>query len=88
MDNFLQNYRAAAVEHGERTYNGVRPKKTDAAGRKLEAVFHAMVAAGQAHRLLELYNDQDLWVQVWAASHTLEIAEDQAIAKLTELATI
>ncbi len=87
MENLLQKYREAVVEHGECAYNGVRPGIIDAVGRKRDDLLQEMVAAGKDYRLLELYNDEDLWVQLSAATHTLEIAEDQAMAKLTELAT-
>jgi hypothetical protein len=44
-----------------------------------------MIAAKMDRSLFEFFSDIDPRVQLWAATHTLEIAEPDALAKLTML---
>ncbi|MCY2963553.1 MAG: hypothetical protein NT069_07875, partial [Planctomycetota bacterium] len=51
----------------------------------LQDTFVTLARNGHLARLFELYDDNDVWVQIWAASHTLEIDEERALEKLKQL---
>jgi hypothetical protein len=84
MGGFLDEYRRHAADHGKFTSEG-DADLTNAAYDNLEAAFLALVRAGQRRELFRLYDDTELWVQAWAATHTLEIDEARALGKLVEL---
>ena len=84
VSDFLGAYRRYAVEHGHNTLEG-DSDATSAAHDLLQKIFVEIVEAGQGNDLFRFYDDPDPWVQSWAASHTLEIDEARALAKLTEL---
>jgi hypothetical protein len=84
MEQLLTAYRQHAVDHGTNTLEG-DAEATNAAYDHLQEVFLAIVEAGKGAELFQFYDDSDPWVQSWAASHTLEIDEAQALAKLWEL---
>ena len=44
-----------------------------------------LIKTNEVTKILELLEDEDLWVQLWAASHSLEIDEVKALKKLTEI---
>jgi Domain of unknown function (DUF2019) len=87
VNPLVQQYRIAAEAHGKCTYSSVSSNATNAAFARLQVIFQRLVMEGDDRELLELYDDKDSWVQIWAASHTLEIEEERASAKLQELAT-
>lgn len=80
----LTDYRTAAHDHGRYSLSG----ESDLANKayaKLQSAFLALVANGQDSTICDLYDDPDPWVQLWAATHTLEIAEDKAVEKIRAL---
>jgi hypothetical protein len=84
MTTLLDDYRRYAVDHGKHTLEG-DADATNTAYDHLQDVFAAILKAGMGKELFPLYNDPDPWVQSWAAAHTLEVDELQALAKLSEL---
>jgi hypothetical protein len=83
MDDLTQ-YRTAAKEHGKCSLSGESDLANEAYA-KLQEAFHALIAKGEDASICDLYDDPDLWVQLWAATHTLEIAENKAVVKLRHL---
>ena len=80
----LAEYRRAAQDHGKYTMSG----ESDLANKAyavLRSIFLELVAKGQDATICNLYDDPDPWVQLWAATHTLEIAEKDAVEKLKYL---
>jgi hypothetical protein len=84
MSNHLNDYRVAAAQHGEYTRAGESDLANTAHSRLQQALL-ALIADGSDSQIMDLYNDSDPWVQLWAATHTLEIDEQKAMAKLTSL---
>ena len=81
MSDLVDEYRKAAMEHGEHTLTG-DSDKANSAYRKLMAILNELVALRQDHLLFSLYDDADMWVQLWASAHTLELEEQRALNKL------
>lgn len=84
MRNLIQEYRANAIAHGDGTMSGDR-KKTNKAYGQLVKIFHEIITDKADYGLFDLYDDDNLSVQCWAATHTLEIDENRAKAKLNAL---
>src|SRR4051794_29180510 len=82
---WLNEYRHHAIEHGTRTREG-DAEGANASYDRLHAVLVAIDGEGRERELFSLYEDDDPWVQTWAATHTLEIDEGRALAKLEQLA--
>lgn len=80
----IAEYKEWAVGHGEETRSG-NSKGANRAYDKLAEKLGQISAASQDAELFPLYEDEDLWVQSWAATHTLEIDEQRAVGKLREL---
>jgi hypothetical protein len=84
MSNLIKEYQTAAKDHGTWTRGG-DSDKTNAAHEKMHEVLAALVAAREDGQLFTLYDDSDPWVQLWAATHTLEVDAARATAKLESL---
>jgi hypothetical protein len=76
-----------AVEHGRFTREG-ESEEGNAVFEQLTKALESLVAAGEDHLLVNLFDDADPWVQLWAATHSPEIAEDQALEKLRSLQAV
>jgi hypothetical protein len=84
MSVLLDEYRRHAVEHGRQTIEG-DVDATNLAYDHLQEAFNAIMRMGGGHHIFRFYDDADLWVQAWAAAHTLRIDHDRALRKLREL---
>jgi hypothetical protein len=80
----LQEYIRHASVHGNCTIEGDSEGANLAYGC-LQQTFEQIVRSGEGDLLFGLYEDDDLWVQSWAAAHTLELNETRALAKLEQL---
>jgi len=85
MPRLINEYRHHAAEHGKNTQDG-NAEATNAPFDCLQAVIVEIVGESKGRELLSLYEDEDPWVQTWAATHTLKIDEKCALAKLEQLA--
>lgn len=77
-------YRELAVRHFEGSTNG-DSRRGNRAYKQLERLLAKIAATGSDHVLFDLYDDPEPWVQYLAATHTLEIDERRAEAKLLEV---
>ena len=84
MASLLDEYRRHAYDHGLFTAAG-DADRINASYDRLRGAFLALAGAGQRRELFRLYDDASLSVQGWAATHTLEIDEARALAKLAEI---
>ena len=84
MNNLLADYVAAAREHGQYSSSG-QSDMANNAHERLQDTLLALIAEGRDSELLTLYDNPDAWVQLWAGTHTLELDEGKAIAKLESL---
>lgn len=85
QDDLISQYKAATVAHGEGTCSGdshITNQAHDAIGTFLREI----ISSGKDDDLFTLYDDKDPWVQLWSATHTLEVNENKATAKLQSLA--
>src|SRR5688572_7825761 len=72
MTPMIDEYRENATLHGRFTRAG-ESDKANTAHDRLMSLLHELVAANEDAKLLSLYTDDDPWVQLWAATHTLEV---------------
>lgn len=84
MVSLLARYRELAELHGKHTFVG-DAKKTNRTFHELHRVLAELVAEETDIFLFSLYDDEDSFVQLWAAAHTLELDEIRATSKLQEL---
>jgi hypothetical protein len=84
MTSLLDEYRQHAADHGVHSLEG-DADASNAAYDRLQNVFVSLAREGKRNELFRLYDDVDPSVQCWAASHTLEIDEARALAKLGQL---
>src|ERR1700748_3508654 len=80
----IEDYVRYAADHGKFTLDG-DAEATNTAYDRLQHIFKEIVSNGEGNQLFRLYEHNDPWVQAWAASHTLELNESRAIAKLEQL---
>ena len=83
-EELIKRYIETARRHGEGTRTGDY-KKANRAYDALARLLQEITAASCDEDLFELYDDDEPWVQSWAAAHTLEIDEQRAVKKLQEL---
>jgi len=84
-ETLLQQYKNAAVAHGEGTCGG-DSAKANQAHDSLTRLLGEISATGSDPELVALFDDENEWVQLWAATHTLEVDEPKAAAKLQAIA--
>ena len=84
MRSLLARYRELAERHGKQSFSG-DAEKTNRTFDELHTVLAKMVAEEADDCLFSLYEDDDRFVQLWSAAHTLEIDESRATNKLQEL---
>lgn len=84
MPTLIDNYKSAATAHGEGTKGG-DSTKTNKAHDDLVRVLGELTARGEDTALLGLFDDPDVWVQLWAVAHTLEVDEKLARTKLQSI---
>ncbi|ASM70975.1 MULTISPECIES: DUF2019 domain-containing protein [Roseobacteraceae] len=87
MNNLVDSYRANAELHGKFSLVG-DARKTNHAYDELLKILKALISTRTDRLLFSLYEDNDLFVQLWAAAHTLELEERRAIDKLQEIAEL
>ncbi|MEP4194035.1 MAG: hypothetical protein ABJL99_00185 [Aliishimia sp.] len=85
IETLLSDYRASAIAHGNATIEG-NARKTNRTYGRLHETLNKIPNSNDDSALLDLFNDTEVWVQLWAAAHSLEIDADKAIAKLKSLA--
>ena len=80
--DLIAAYRRHAVEHGVATAAGDYKKGNAHHDRLIEAVGSLRQRGGEGdHALLALLRDENPWVRVWAATHSLTV--DEALARRT-----
>ena len=86
MNNtLLERYRIAAVNHGQGTLSGDY-KEVNKSHDALSVLFNEMCECGTDCELLTLLDDVDVSVRTWAAAHTLETNEAEALTTLRFIA--
>jgi hypothetical protein len=85
MPTTIERYKHYASEHGAKTQEGDY-RAANGAYDKLLKFSRQLIQNGDGRQLLCLFEDPNAWVQLWAASHALEIDEVCAVAKLEQLA--
>jgi hypothetical protein len=85
MPTPFEEYHRYAVEHGLMTQEG-DSRAANSAHDKLFDAARQLIKNGSGGLILSLFCDPDMWVQLWAATHALEIDEPIAVTKLDELA--
>ena len=80
-ENIISAYKAAAKLHGESTRSG-NSDKANQAHDELQQLLKQITELGCDKDLQDLFNDEEAWVQLWAAVHTLEVNEKLACQKL------
>ena len=88
IGDLIANYRRHAAEHGAATEAGDH-KEGNAHHDRLIEVVGALRRRGAEgdHALLDLLSDENPWVRIWAATHSLTIDEAQAHRTLDSLST-
>ncbi len=84
MTDPLGDYRTAASTHAEATRAGDHERANSAYGL-LDKALGTLAEQERQDSLFTLYDDDEPYVQLWAASHTLELDEPRALSKLEEL---
>ncbi len=85
FDHPLDQYISSAKSHGEASVSGDHKKANDSYDRII-ASFKKLKAIGRSDRLLGLLSHDDANVRLWAATHSLEWDEGEAIRTLRALA--
>ena len=85
IEDLISDYRDAAIMHGDGIMSG-DSKKANQAFDSLQDVLNKLTEIGEDQALLELLSDENVWVQLWAAAHSLETDEHNAKMKLQSLA--
>ncbi|MBW8635917.1 hypothetical protein K1W69_01875 [Hoeflea sp. WL0058] len=86
IDSLLSDYRKFAAAHSSATTRG-DTRNANLAYDRLQETPIKIIDLGEDRFLLELLDDEDASVQLWAATHCLEIDTKEAIAKLKSLET-
>jgi hypothetical protein len=84
MHELVEQYRAAIERHCAAMSDG-DAEKANLAVDDAENTLKKLVVAGEDQQLLDLFNDINPTVQLWAAVHTLEIAKQRALGKLHQI---
>jgi Zn-dependent M16 (insulinase) family peptidase len=84
IDELLKDYITESNKQGEFTIKGDH-KNGNKAAKKIQQILEKLVELHSDSKLLELLNDSNKWTQLWAATHTLEVNEAEALKKLEEL---
>ena len=87
MTSLLDEYRRHAVDQGAFMTEG-DGDASNASYDRLQDAFVSLAREGKRRQLFNLYDDDDPWVQSWAAAHTLEIDEARALTKLEQLVNL
>ena len=85
MEETIKAYKKAAIAHGAGTVEG-NSDMANHAYDELHRHLQAISESKQDHLLENLLTDDDVWVQLWSATHLLEINEPSATSKLQEIA--
>ncbi len=83
--DLISKYAAAARKHGEGTRTGDY-KLANRSYNTLMTLLKEISRKSADNLLLTLFDNEDVWVQIWAAAHSLETFEKQARAKLQSIA--
>ncbi|MEM1298163.1 MAG: hypothetical protein AAGH68_02705 [Pseudomonadota bacterium] len=84
MVDLIEQYREAASQHGLAKRAGNASATNDAHDRII-LTLKKIDRADQNEDMFQLYDDDDVGVQAWAATHTLEVDEHRAEQKLKEI---
>lgn len=87
MNDSLAKYRTNAETHGKYTLEG-NSTKTNLAYDGLHNALDELISNKADKLLFSLYENSDLSVQLWAATHTLELDERRAMDKLQAIADL
>jgi len=87
IEGLLESYRFAAKAHRQASLSGDY-KAGNPQADLVARIYRELRRRGREAqaRLLELLNDADPGVRAWAAAHCLELAPDQAVPILEDLA--
>jgi hypothetical protein len=85
IETLLSGYRVSAIAHGSATIEG-NFRKTNRAYARLHETLNKIANSKEDSALLELFNDTEVWAQLWAVAHSLEIDSDKATAMLQSFA--
>ena len=85
-DRALDLYTSSAKAHGDASLEGDH-KRANVSYDQLIKCFKELRKSGKSDKLLGLFNHSDPNVRLWAATHSLELDEQKAVAMLRELAT-
>ncbi len=85
-DRWLDLYVSSAKAHGDASVEGDHTR-ANVSYDELIKCFKELRKSGKAAELLGLLNHSDPNVRLWAATHSLELDGQKAVAVLRELAT-
>jgi len=83
-NELLEDYKQEAIQHGICSEEG-DSRRGNKAYDKLHKILKEIKDQGEESRLIELFNDENRWVQLWAASHCLEFEEKKSLKKLKQI---
>ena len=78
-NTLISEYIETARKHGEGTFSGdsvIANKAYD----KLQAILIEIAKSGLDNELFTLYDYGETWIELWSATHTLEIDESKALS--------
>jgi hypothetical protein len=84
IDETLQRYVAAAVDHRRESESGDH-RAINRAHDELQRAYRSLRGRGAERRLLELLGHPDAGVRLWAATHTLALSSEDAEKTLIAL---
>jgi hypothetical protein len=84
MTAIVEEYRQQAVSHGKCTHEGDSIGASSAHDKLIELAT-TILNSSDAPSITGLLEDEDVWVQLWAATHLLELDEATATQKLLQL---
>jgi hypothetical protein len=86
IQSFVHAYTVAAAKHGQATRES-DPETGNEQAEVIEGVYHELRALGRDAQLqlLDLLDNSNPSVRLWAASHALEFAPEQGKPALEEL---
>ena len=83
-DELLATLPKWAIAEGERRLSG-NSKATNKAYDQLHSTLKILIEKEWDNSILDFLNDENVWVQLWASAHCLELNEKLSVRKLEEL---
>lgn len=85
IEDLISDYKDTAILHGNGTMSGNK-RKANQAYTRLQNILKKITEIDEDKALLDLFSDENVWVRLWAAAHSLEIDETKAKKNLRHLA--